>query len=79
MLNGAKYSKGGGSTVPFMVYNDFIMVSGYGLQYLEDKLGIQATMTSSEKLKEVSKKAGSWGYKELKDFAVKVTAELIKG
>jgi|GEM_PF-1128121 len=79
LLTGAKFVKGGRGATPLMVYTDYIMVTGYGLQYVEDKLGIQPTMSAGEKVKEVTKKATSWGYNELKDFSIKVTAELLKG
>lgn len=79
LIQGPKYTKGGRGTIPLMVIMDFVMVTNYGLAYVEEKLGIRPTMSSSEKLKEVTKKVTSWGYEELKDFAVKVTAEVIKG
>lgn len=79
LISGAKYAKGGQGSVPLMVFTDFIMVSNYGLNYVEEKLGIQPTMSAGEKVKEVAKKTTAWGYNELKDFAAKVTAELLKG
>ena len=48
------------------------MVSNYGLEYIEKKLGIQPTMSAGEKVKEVTKKVSAWGYNELKEFTVKV-------
>jgi methyl coenzyme M reductase alpha subunit len=79
LINGAKYMKGGRGTIPLAVITDFIMVTRDGLQYVEEKLNIQPTMTALEKTKEVSKKVTEWGYNELKDFAAKVLAEIIKG
>ncbi|WP_281976055.1 hypothetical protein [Halobacillus litoralis] len=73
LLTGGKYAKGDS------VFTDFVMVTNYGLAYVEEKLEIQPTMSAGEKTKEVTKKAGLWGYNELKDFAVKVTAEMLKG
>lgn len=64
--------------VYFYTFEDAI-VSMSGINYVEDKLGIQPDLSASDKVKEVTKKVASWGYSELKDFAVKVTAELIKG
>jgi hypothetical protein len=54
-------------------------MTNYGLDYVEQKLGIQPTMSGSEKVKVVMKKSAEFGYNQLKDFAVKVAAELIKG
>ncbi|MGE7903428.1 YjcQ family protein [Peribacillus sp. NPDC094092] len=56
LLTGAKYAKGGRGAVPLMAFTDYIMVTNYGLRYVEDKLGIQPTMSAGEKVKEVSKK-----------------------
>lgn len=53
-------------------------MTNYGLEYVEEKLGIQPTLSGSEKVKEVMKKCAEFGYNQLKDFAVKVAAELIK-
>ena len=78
LITGVKYAKVLDFNAPVAVFTDFIMVSTYGLQYVEEKLELKPTMSASEKVREVSKKAGLWGYNELKDFAVKVTAEVIK-
>ncbi|MGG0284107.1 hypothetical protein ABEY41_03050 [Peribacillus butanolivorans] len=56
-----------------------IMVTPYGLNYVETKLGIDPTNSGEEKVKKLTGRVTEWGYNELKDFAVKVTAELIKG
>ena len=72
LITGAKYTKGGRGSVPLMVFTDFIMVSNYGLEYIQKKLGIQPTMSAGEKVKEVTKKVSAWGYNELKEFTVKV-------
>lgn len=79
LITGPQYAKGGRGAVPLMVFTDFIMITNYGLQYVEEKLGIQPSMNAGEKVKEVTKKVTAWGYNELKDFTVKVAAELIKG
>jgi hypothetical protein len=79
LITGAKYMKGGRGVVPLDAITDFIMVTRDGLQYVEEKLNIQPTMTAAEKTKEVSKKVAEWGYNELKDFAAKVLAEILKG
>lgn len=78
LITGAKFTKGGRGAVPLMVIQDFIMLTNYGLHYVEEKLEIKPTLSAGEKVKEVTSKAAKWGYNELKDFGVKVTAELIK-
>ncbi|WP_052737876.1 YjcQ family protein [Bacillus sp. SA1-12] len=54
-------------------------MTSYGLNYVEEKLGIEPTLSGAEKVKEVAKQATQFGYNELKDFASKVVAELLKG
>lgn len=70
-ITGAKFAK------LDMVFTDFIMLTGYGLQYAEEVLEIKPTMSASEKVKEVGKKVTAWGYNELKDFSAKVLGEVI--
>ena len=54
------------------------MMTNQGIDYVENVLGIQPTLSGLEKAKEVATKVGGWGFEQLKDFAVKVTTEMIK-
>lgn len=76
-IKGVKYAKVEENRI-INVYTKGLMMTRDGINYVEEKLGILPTMSSSEKLKEVTKKVTTWGYEELKDFVVKVTAEVIK-
>lgn len=78
LITEVKYSKVLDFSIPAAVHTDFVMLTNYGLQYVEEKLELKPTMSASEKVKEVSKKAGLWGYNELKDFSTKVLAELVR-
>lgn len=71
LITGAKFAIGG-AVIPTS-----IMLTPYGIRYVEEVLEIKPTMSASEKVKEVSKKAASWGYNEIKDFAAKVLGEII--
>jgi len=58
-------------------YTRQIMLTQYGLNYMESKLGIDPTNSGEEKVKTIT--VTEWGYNELKDIAIKVSAELIRG
>lgn len=71
------------NAVDFYMGGDYSLertkMTNYGLQYVEEKLGIEPTLSGSEKVKEIIKKTAEFGYNEIKDFAVKVASELLKG
>lgn len=72
------FSRGGrGNKIQGVIVYDMMMTRD-GIDYVEAKLGIEPTMSAGEKVTEVSKKVTAWGYNELKDFTVKVTASLVK-
>ncbi|WJE51170.1 hypothetical protein QRE66_17885 [Bacillus cereus] len=71
LITGAKFS---GQEVTFTY---FIMLTTYGIQYVEEALELKPTMSASEKVTEVGKKTAIWGYNELKDFSAKVLGEVI--
>ncbi|MDR6553982.1 YjcQ family protein [Paenibacillus qinlingensis] len=58
---------------------EYIMMTKAGIEYVESKLNVLPTLNGEGKIKEVSKKLAEWGYNELKDFTVKVIAEIVKG
>lgn len=78
LINGVGFVKGGRGVIPFSADTSFLMLTPHGLNYVENKLGIDPTNTGEEKVKKITRKVTEWGYNELKDFAIKVTAELIK-
>lgn len=74
-LNFAEFAEG-----TFLLPNTMsqVMRTNHGMDYVENVLGIQPTLNGLEKVKEVASKVGGWGFEQLKDFAVKVTTEMIK-
>lgn len=50
-----------------------------GIEYVEELLNIEKTLSGEEKTKNIIKKATEWGYDQLQTFAAKVLAEMIKG
>ncbi|MGH0973301.1 YjcQ family protein [Bacillus paranthracis] len=54
-----------------------VMLTVYGLQYVEEVLELKSTMSAGDKVKDVSKKVTTWGYNELKDFSAKVLGEVV--
>ncbi len=74
--------------VHFMKFDDGIfthsqsltntMMTNDGIDYIENVLGIQPTLSGAEKAKAVASKVGEWGFEQLKDFAVKVAGEMLK-
>lgn len=79
LINGVTFTVGGRGTIPLMADTRQLMITPYGLNYVENKLGIDPTNSGEEKVKTLTRKVTEWGYNELKDFAVKVTAELLRG
>lgn len=78
-IRGADFIRGGQGNKITSVYTREIMMTRDGIDYVEEKLGIKPDMSAGEKVKEVSKTVAAWGYNELKDFAIKVTGEIVKG
>ena len=78
-ITGVKFARGGRGNRIIGVIKDNMMMTRLGITYVEEKLDISPTLTAGEKVSEVSKKVTSWGYAELKDFAAKVTGEIVKG
>ena len=55
-----------------------VMMTNRGIDYVENVLDIQPTLTGKEKAKAILSKAGELGFDQLKDFAARVTAEMLK-
>lgn len=70
LITGAKFA--GPNT-----YIHGVMLTVYGLEYVEEILELKATMSAGDKVKNVSKKVTVWGYNELKDFSAKVLGEIV--
>lgn len=78
-INNIGFVRGGRGNKILSVITINMMMTREGIKYVEEKLGITPNMSAGEKVKEVTRKVSDWGYNELKDFAIKVTAEVVKG
>lgn len=70
---------GGDGAVPVDIYTGSIKITVRGIQYVETALNIEPTLTNQDKVRTVEKKSLEWGIDQLKDFAAKVLAEILKG
>jgi len=52
------------------------MMSAKGLEYVEQKLSIDQTLSNKEKVDKVMESAGNWGWEQIKDIGTKVLAEM---
>ena len=50
----------------------------YGIDYVENKLGIDKTLSGFDKVKKVGEKCATWGWNEFKDITVQVLSEMGK-
>lgn len=57
---------------------DELMMTRDGIEYVETKLGIEKTLSGTEKVQEMAKKSVNWGWNEFKDITVKVLSEMGK-
>lgn len=53
-----------------------VMMSAKGLEYVEQKLSIDKTLSNKEKVERVIESAGNWGWNQIKDIGAKVLAEM---
>ncbi|WP_077212388.1 YjcQ family protein [Bacillus dakarensis] len=78
LITGVEFTRGGQGNKILGAFTTNILMTSKGIDYVEQKLGITPTLTAGEKVREVSKKVAEWGYNEIKDFTVKVAAEIAK-
>lgn len=55
-----------------------MLISSCGIEYVEQKIGIDKTLSGLDKVKHIIERSGEWGINQLKDFGSKVAAEIIK-
>ncbi|MED1599773.1 YjcQ family protein [Alkalihalophilus marmarensis] len=67
------------SVYPVAVRMEWAKMTPYGLEYIENKLGIDPTMSGLEKVKETTKKLGEWGLDQAKDIVSRIAAEMLNG
>lgn len=64
------------SPFPVQWVMDSTLMTLEGIEYVESKLGIVATMSNAEKVSTIATKAGQWGWVQLKEIAAKTAAEM---
>lgn len=73
---GAKAKLGSSTRSPLKYDNKNTMMTRAGIDYIEEKLDIDKTASSSEKVKGVMSKVALWGLDQLKDVSTKTLAEI---
>lgn len=76
LIKGSSITKAKGRALA--IYTDGIMMTPEGIEYVENKLGIEKSMSGIEKVHEMAKKSATWGWNEFKDITVKVLSEMGK-
>lgn len=54
------------------------MMTRLGIEYVESTLAIVPTLSAADKLKGMAAKLAEWGLDQLKDFAARTLAEVVK-
>src|SRR5690606_28819551 len=75
LIKGAMIANFDASPTPYAVVTDYIKMTREGIDYVENKIGIDKTLTGAEKVKKVLYKMGELGFEQLKDIAAKVLSE----
>lgn len=78
LINGAKFSRGGSNSIPLAVFIDNLKMTSKGIDYVEEKLQVNRTLTGTEKIKKIANDSASWGWEQFKDITSRTLAELIK-
>lgn len=78
LINGVNIVWAGDNNVPFATIMHEAMMTSYGIQYVEEKLNIDLSLSGEEKVKSVLKSSAEWGWDQLKDIGSKVLAEIVK-
>jgi len=78
LIKNANIVRGGRNPHPRLVFLKNVMMTPEGIQYAENLLMIEPIDSAESKLKTIIKKSTEWGFEQLKDFAAKVMAELLK-
>lgn len=78
LISGVVFSNGGESVVPLLAAVDYCQMTGRGIDYVENKLDIQPSLSGTEKVTKVIEKTAEWGWEQIKDIGAKVLAEMTK-
>lgn len=78
LITGVHVTNDGNSNIPAVIWLNDLKMSREGITYVEEKLSIEKTLDGEGKLREISKKALSWGWDQIKDIAARTLAEMTK-
>lgn len=79
LITGTSFHKTGNSKWGAnIVLLDNTKMTTYGIDYVENKLGIDKTLSGIDKVKKVGEKCANWGWNEFKDITVQVLSEMGK-
>lgn len=79
LIRGTSFHKVGNSKWGVgVVILDNTKMTPYGIEYVENKLGIDKTLSGINKVKKVGEKCATWGWNEFKDITVQVLSEMGK-
>ena len=78
LITDIHFIRGGNSHIPNAVITDSVKMTNYGIEYVEEKLSIERTLTGEEKVKSILKSAVSWGWDQIKDIAARTLADMSK-
>ncbi len=78
LINDVKLVYGGNSEIPLIAILDHAKISRYGIEYVEQKLQIDKTLSNKDKVKKVGEVAANWGWEQIKDVIAKTLAEIAK-
>ena len=80
LITGSNITKGGSKTIwnTIMVSLTHTKMTPNGISNIEEKLGIERTLTGAEKVKYISVKVAEWGWDQFKDIAAKTLSEILK-
>lgn len=75
---GAKIHFPAGNPYPDKLIPHFIKMTREGIEFVEEKMEIQRSWTSKEKVEDLKIKFGKLGWDALSDFAAKTLVEILK-
>lgn len=79
LICGAKFVYGDGYYIPVDVLVDYIKMTRDGIDYVENKIGIDKTLSGFDKVKYIVQKSAEIGWDQVKDIAARTMAEIAKG
>lgn len=78
LIQGVNVLVDGNSPIPSVFWSDAKMTPR-GIDYVEEKLGIESTATGEKKVADIVKMLAKWGWDQGKDIAARVLADMAKG